>query len=83
MIVQRISLCELAVAELASVFLDPGVHVHVVLKTGYPVESLPTLFTHIWLDIWRRMSFSFLLRNSRTYLNVSWHVVLVYSCHGT
>ena len=49
-VVQGVSLRELALAELAGVLLHPSVHVHVVLETGAPVEPLPALFTHVGLD---------------------------------
>ena len=50
-VVQGVSLRELALAELAGVLLHPSVHVHVVLEARDPVEALPTLLAHERLDV--------------------------------
>jgi len=50
-VVQSVPLCELTLTELAGILLYTSVHVHVVLKTGNPVESLAALFANKWLDV--------------------------------
>ena len=50
-VVQSVPLRELALTELAGILLHASVHVHVVLKTGNPVEPLAALFANEGLDI--------------------------------
>ena len=49
-VVESVPLSEGPAAELTGVLLHAGVHVHVVLETGAPIEPLPALFTHVGLD---------------------------------
>ena len=50
-VVQSVPLCELTLTELAGILLYTSVHVHVVLKTGNPVEPLAALFANKWFDV--------------------------------
>jgi len=46
-VVQGIPFSEMTITELASIFLNPTVHVHMVLEARHPVKSLSALLTNI------------------------------------